>query len=145
MEKCVFCQIVNKNTPAYIIYQNKDVTAFLDINPAAKGHVLVCPNNHIEKLNEIQHPSISNALMKFLINVSNLLIQSGLCNDFSIVQANGDSASQHIKHLHFHIIPRQKNDKIHFKLDTDKIAALNDNLDKVYEHLLSFKCSSKDQ
>ncbi|MEK4303636.1 HIT family protein [Oceanobacillus sp. FSL K6-0251] len=43
MEKCVFCQIVNKNKPAYIIYQSKDVTAFLDINPAAKGHVLVCP------------------------------------------------------------------------------------------------------
>lgn len=83
--------------------------------------------------------------MESLINVSNLLIQSGLCNDYSIVQANGDSASQHNNPLHFHIMPRQKNDQIHFKLDTDKIAALNDNLDKVYEHLLSFKCSSKDQ
>lgn len=138
MDNCTFCKIINKNEHAYIIYENTYITAFLDINPVMNGHVLICPNHHIEKLNEIKHPNISNALMESLIFVSNALIQSGICTDYSILQANGESADQDIKHVHFHIIPRYKNDKIYFKLETDKEAALADNLDNVYNKILFY-------
>ncbi len=136
MTNCIFCEIIDNKEPAYIIYQNKYTTAFLDINPVATGHILVCPNEHIEKLNEIKHSSVSNALMKSLIHVSDLLIQSGICTDYSILQANGELADQDIKHLHFHIIPRHRNDQVHFRLETDKVAALNDNLVCVQNLLL---------
>jgi diadenosine tetraphosphate (Ap4A) HIT family hydrolase len=50
--KCIFCSIVNNETPSYKIAENKKATAILDINPLSKGHALILPNEHttIEKL-----------------------------------------------------------------------------------------------
>lgn len=62
---------LSNSQPAYIIYQNELVTAFLDINPVTKGHTLVCPNKHIKKLDEITDTYISNALMEALICLKN--------------------------------------------------------------------------
>ncbi len=56
MDSCIFCRFVNHTLPGYIISQNEFVTAFLDINPVSKGHVLGVPNKHIEKLHEMDNP-----------------------------------------------------------------------------------------
>ncbi len=45
-EYCIFCQIVSKEVPAYIVYEDRDFIAFLDIHPLAPGHVQVIPKNH---------------------------------------------------------------------------------------------------
>lgn len=135
MENCVFCNIINKKLPGYIIYQNEWVTAFLDINPVSKGHVLIVPNKHVEKLHEIENTETANALISSLNTIANQLIKAGLCTDYSIVQSNGKYAEQDINHIHFHIIPRHKNDDVVFKLDTDKIAAHRDNLIQVFNQL----------
>lgn len=135
MINCVFCQIVQGKEPAYIIYKNKFVTAFLDINPVTDGHVLVSPNIHIDKLNNVKDTDVANALIESLILISNRLIISGMCVDYSIVQDNGDTANQDIKHLHFHIIPRNKDDQVKFNLNTNKKAALEDNLISTFNKL----------
>lgn len=135
MKNCVFCNIVNKELPAFIINQNEWITIFLDINPVSSGHVLIAPNEHIEKLHEIESTETANALMNALIATANQLVKTGLCTDYSIVQSNGKYAEQDIEHLHFHIIPRQKDDGVVFKLDTDKIAALKENLIKIFDQL----------
>lgn len=50
--KCIFCSIINNETPSYKIAENKKAIAILEINPLSKGHVLIIPNEHtaIEKL-----------------------------------------------------------------------------------------------
>jgi len=126
--KCIFCEIVNEREPAYIVYKDDIVTAFLDINPVSKGHVLVIPNKHIEQLNNISENNISNALMNVLIMISKRMVETGMCADFSILQANGYHAEQEINHIHFHIIPRYENDNILFKLDTNINASRSSSL-----------------
>lgn len=122
---CIFCQIIKGSKPAKIIDQNERVTVILDINPVADGHLLIIPNEHIEKLHDVQNAETVAALMTAMIEAANKLIDAGICTDYSIVQANGVYAEQSIEHLHFHIIPRHENDGVIFKLDTDQNAALN--------------------
>jgi histidine triad (HIT) family protein len=43
---CIFCKIVNREVPAYIVYENNDFMAFLDVHPLAAGHVQVIPKDH---------------------------------------------------------------------------------------------------
>lgn len=135
MRNCVFCAIIQGGSHAYVIYQNHFVTAFLDINPITSGHILIAPNKHIDRLNNIVDTDVSAALMEALVLISNKLMHSGMCSDFSILQDNGDLANQDIKHLHFHIIPRYKEDQVSFILNTNKEAALKDNLRAVYHRL----------
>lgn len=135
MENCIFCQIVNQTLPGYIISQNEFVTAFLDIHPVSKGHVLVVPNMHVEKLHAVDNPKIVNTLMQALVDTANRIVKAGICTDYSIVQSNGEFAEQDMNHLHFHIIPRHKDDGVVFKLDADADAAQQKNLITVAEQL----------
>lgn len=43
---CVFCKIVSREIPSYIVYEDADFMAFLDISPLNKGHVQVIPKKH---------------------------------------------------------------------------------------------------
>jgi histidine triad (HIT) family protein len=43
MSDCVFCDIVDGKAPAYRVCEDEDTLAFLDIEPANPGHVLVVP------------------------------------------------------------------------------------------------------
>ena len=46
MKDCIFCKIIKKEIPADIVFEDSKTIAFLDINPASKGHTLVMPKNH---------------------------------------------------------------------------------------------------
>lgn len=132
MGNCVFCGIVKKEISSYIIYKDEVVTAFLDINPVALGHTLVIPNEHFNRLDTIKDGEVMKSLMHALIKVSNLLINSGVCMDFTILSDNGVSAQQDIMHAHFHIIPRHDNEKIELKLPTNKEASDEEDLKYIY-------------
>src|SRR3989344_9518508 len=47
-QQCVFCGIALGKINSYKIYEDNDVVAALDINPANKGHVLVIPIMHLK-------------------------------------------------------------------------------------------------
>ena len=47
MEDCVFCKIVKGEIPSNKVYEDDDVLAFRDIQPAAPIHILVIPKIHI--------------------------------------------------------------------------------------------------
>lgn len=46
MNDCIFCKIVKREIPAYIVYENDNFLAFLDINPTSPGHTQVIPKKH---------------------------------------------------------------------------------------------------
>jgi histidine triad (HIT) family protein len=46
MTDCIFCKIIKKEIPAYIIYEDEDFLGFLDIHPQSPGHVQVIPKDH---------------------------------------------------------------------------------------------------
>ena len=51
-EDCIFCGIVAGDLPSYDLYEDDEVLAFLDVNPAAEGHALVVPKEHHERVTD---------------------------------------------------------------------------------------------
>ena len=54
MENCVFCKIINKEISSDIVYEDDEIIAFKDINPATPIHILVVPKKHIETLLDVK-------------------------------------------------------------------------------------------
>ncbi|KAI9340127.1 histidine triad protein [Pilaira anomala] len=102
---CIFCNIVKKESPARIIYEDEFIMAFLDASPLSKGHTLVIPKQHYATLLDISNLELTQLMTKIQFITTNLLNVLKV-TDFNLLQNNGPSASQAVHHLHFHIIPR---------------------------------------
>lgn len=50
--QCLFCAIVAGKTKSYKVDSNSENIAILDINPLSKGHILIIPKEHVEKIKE---------------------------------------------------------------------------------------------
>lgn len=111
METCIFCKIVNNEIPAYKIYEDKDVVAILDIRPASKhgGHVLVISKKHFELITDLPDELLKRISI-IIKRISRALLKFG--EGLNILQNNKREAGQAIPHIHFHLIPRFKNDGI---------------------------------
>ena len=108
---CVFCQIVKGEIPCEKIYEDEKFLAFLDINPINKGHTLVIPKEHYQNLDSTPDYLVSGlaVLTKKLAQA----VKKGVKADaFNLGLNNGRIAGQIIPHVHFHIIPRFKDDDL---------------------------------
>ena len=54
MEDCIFCKIIKGEIPSEKVYEDEDILAFKDINPAAPIHILVIPKKHVKSLLELE-------------------------------------------------------------------------------------------
>ena len=102
MTDCIFCKIVNGEIPAHKIYESEHVLAFLDIEPLSRGHCLIIPKQHAEKLH---HVTDDSALQEILI-VAKKIAQALKIENYNILQNNGRPAHQFVPHVHFHLIPK---------------------------------------
>ena len=104
---CIFCKIVKGEIPAKIIQETTKSLAFVDAFPLTKGHSLVIPKNHYEKLQEI--PPEENA--ELFETVRNVLSKvDKLTNATLVALHNGKDSGQEVPHVHIHLIPRSKQD-----------------------------------
>jgi len=93
--------------PAKIIQETTKSLAFMDAFPLAKGHSLVIPKHHYEKLQEI--PPEENA--ELFETVRNVLSKvDKLTNATLVALHNGKDSGQEVPHVHIHLIPRSKQD-----------------------------------
>jgi len=44
--KCIFCSIIDNEMSSYILDENKDFSAILEINPISEGHTIIIPKKH---------------------------------------------------------------------------------------------------
>ncbi|MFN3301961.1 MAG: histidine triad nucleotide-binding protein [Patescibacteria group bacterium] len=103
---CIFCQIVKKEIPAQIVYEDEEIMAFKDIHPKAKIHLLIIPKEHIPSLAKAKEKEILGKLLwqakilaeKFEID------QSG----YKIIINTGEDAGQLVFHLHLHLLGGEK-------------------------------------
>jgi histidine triad (HIT) family protein len=104
---CVFCGIIEGQTPASIVMRDDDVVAFLDARPLFLGHVLVVPRAHVETLAGLPAP----ALPKLFAAVQRLerAVVAACAAQGSFVAMN-NVVSQSVPHLHVHVVPRTKGD-----------------------------------
>jgi len=110
-EDCVFCKIVAGDIPCFTLYEDEHTLAFMDINPASRGHALVIPKAHSPNLFEA--PGGDLASMMATARKVGRAIQSTLNPDgLNLVQANGPGAAQSVFHLHVHVLPRYMGDNL---------------------------------
>lgn len=110
---CVFCDIVNKTTGSYIIYEDAGFIAFLDKYPISIGHTLVLPKKHFARVNDLSEKEFCALYAR--VHALNRLITSKLGAAASHISINdGAAANQLIPHVHVHIIPRSQNDSAGF-------------------------------
>ncbi len=106
---CIFCKVVGGELPAYKIYENEHVIAFLDIYPHAKGHTLVIPKKHGMMMFDFTSEELSQLMTG--VEIATKRIQDVLKPDgFNIGWNHGEKAGQVVPHLHVHIMPRWEGD-----------------------------------
>jgi histidine triad (HIT) family protein len=103
-EDCIFCQIIRKETPASIVYEDANVVAFLTNRPVNEGHTLVVPKRHYENIYEISEEEAAY-LFKVAKRFAQAVRDAVSADGIRLVQNNGWAAGQVVSHLHVHVIP----------------------------------------
>ena len=106
--KNIFNKIINKEIKADIVFENDNVIAFKDINPAAPIHLLIIPKKNIKTINDIEEND------KELIGEL-FLAAKKIAKDYNI-DKNGyrlifncnDDAGQTVFHIHMHLLAGKK-------------------------------------
>ena len=130
MDNCIFCKIAAGEISSATVYEDDDFRAILDLGPAAKGHTLVIPKSHSDNLLSVEPDTAAKAL-KVISKTANAIKEALGCDGINVVQNNGEAAGQTVMHLHFHIIPRYKNDSVNIgwqpmKPSNEELAATAD-------------------
>lgn len=99
---CIFCQIVKKEIPSQIVYEDEEILAFKDIHPKAKVHLLIISKEHLSSLNEVKNKEILGKLLwQARILAKKFEIDS---TGFKIIINTGKNGGQIVPHLHFHLL-----------------------------------------
>ena len=102
-EKTIFQQIIDREIPASIVFEDEHCLAFQDINPQAPTHLLIVPKKVIRSLATLT--SEDHAVVGHLIMViTRIAKQLKLDTGFRVVCNCGDEAGQLVPHLHFHLL-----------------------------------------
>ena len=104
---CIFCKIAKKEIPSKIIMESKSSMAFLDAFPVSRGHTLVIPKNHYEKVQDMREEDS----VDLFNTVQNIITKIDKITGSTLVAVhNGRDSGQEIPHVHVHLIPRELSD-----------------------------------
>lgn len=115
MNLCPFCQIIMGGAPATVLYETEAAITIEPLNPVTEGHELVIPRQHAEFIWQLD----PNHLGYTMYDVATRAYGRP-CN---IIQSNGASATQTVKHVHFHIVPRREADGLMLPWSNQKASA----------------------
>ena len=107
-EACIFCQIVAGEAEASIAYEDDATMAFMDVGQFHAGHALVVPRSHIRDIYGLDEKT-GSALMAAVSRVAEGVRDAFQPDGINIWQSNG-APWQEVFHLHFHVLPRWRED-----------------------------------
>ena len=124
---CLFCGIIEGSIPSQTIDSDERTVAFMDINPATRGHALVVPRAHSADLLEIGAEDLSATMLasqRLAKRMKVVLDADGI----NLINACGAVAWQTVFHFHIHVVPRYEDDPLKLPWvpapgDSDDIAA----------------------
>jgi histidine triad (HIT) family protein len=127
-DDCIFCGIIAGDVPGQIVDSDERTVAFMDINPATRGHALVVPRAHSADLLEVSDEDLE-ATMLAARRLSQRMEQTLEPAGFNLLNSCGAAAWQTVPHFHIHVIPRYENDPLKLPWvpgpgDPDEIAAV---------------------
>jgi histidine triad (HIT) family protein len=126
--ECIFCKIIAGEVPGQIVEEDERTVAFMDINPATRGHLLVIPRAHARNLLEISPEDLGATIataQRMAQRVNQRLQPAGI----NLINSCGSAAWQTVFHFHVHVIPRYEDDPLKLPWvpapgDPDEIAAV---------------------
>jgi histidine triad (HIT) family protein len=108
---CIFCAIASGEGPAQIVDSDDRTVAFLDINPATRGHALVIPRAHSSDLFEVSEDDLQVTLAAAR-RLAQRMRETIEPDGINILNAAGRAAWQSVFHFHLHVIPRYEDDPL---------------------------------
>lgn len=108
---CIFCKILAGELPATIVEEDERTIAFMDINPATRGHALVIPRSHAEDLLSVPRAdldAVAATAQRLAGRVKERLGADGV----NLINSCGAAAWQTVFHFHLHVIPRYAGDPL---------------------------------
>jgi histidine triad (HIT) family protein len=124
---CLFCKIIAGDIPSTRVHEDERTVAFMDINPATRGHLLVVPREHTPDLLEIADEDL-----EAVVRAARMLAQRQSerlgADGVNLLNSCGSVAWQTVFHFHMHVIPRYGGDPLQLPWhpapgDRDEIAA----------------------
>ncbi|HEU4853217.1 MAG TPA: histidine triad nucleotide-binding protein [Telluria sp.] len=112
MDNCLFCKIATRQIPSSIVYEDDELMAFKDINPAAPVHLLVIPKQHVATLSDTDESH--HALLGRMLALAPQLAREHGCEvrydgngtpsgGFKTLINSGPDGGQEVYHLHLHM------------------------------------------
>lgn len=111
IDPCIFCGIIAGEVPGQIVDSDDHTVAFMDINPATRGHALVVPRTHSADLIEVSDEDLARTMLaarRLAQRMDEVLEPDG----FNVLNSCRPAAWQMVFHFHLHVIPRYKDDPL---------------------------------
>jgi histidine triad (HIT) family protein len=124
---CLFCKIVAGEIPSTRVDEDERTIAFMDINPATRGHLLVIPREHSTDLQDVPEEDLE-ACARMAKKLAARAMERLDADGVNLLISYGRAAWQTVFHFHVHVIPRYANDPLRLPWvpgpgDRDEIAA----------------------
>lgn len=106
---CVFCAIVAGSAPAEVVHRDEATVAFMDVNPATHGHLLVVPVECVPDIWQLT-PARARDVMATAQALAHRVRAALAPDGLNLLQSNGAAAFQTVFHFHLHVVPRWHDD-----------------------------------
>lgn len=109
--ECIFCRIISGEIPGQVVDQDERTVAFMDVNPATRGHALVVPRRHVRDLLEIEADDLEATIVAAQRLARRMPERLGAAG-VNLLNSCGRAAWQTVFHFHLHVIPRYDGDPL---------------------------------
>jgi histidine triad (HIT) family protein len=101
-ESCIFCRIAHGEIPTLMVAHNKEIVAFMDLNPQAPVHILIVPTKHIKSLDDATDFDLLGRMMALAAAIARQekISKTG----YRTVINTGKAGGQSVDHLHMHLL-----------------------------------------
>lgn len=113
----VFTKIIKREIPAYIVAEDEDFIAFLDVMPLVEGHSLVVPKVEVDYIFDLDAATLSNMIV-FAQRVAKAIKNSTSCNRVGVAVIGLE-----VPHAHIHLVPMNTMNDINFSMPKLKLPA----------------------
>jgi histidine triad (HIT) family protein len=121
---CIFCAIAAGEMDAFVVYEDETTIAFMDINPAVRGHTLVVPRRHARDLLTIDPQDLESVYATAKLIASRM--QERLdAEEITVFHSTGTAAGQHVMHFHVHVIPARLDSRLGAEKTLASLSELN--------------------
>ncbi|GHT76542.1 HIT family protein [Bacteroidia bacterium] len=111
----IFSKIIAGDIPSYKVVEDAHFYSFLDINPVAKGHVLIVPKKETDYIFDLDDAMLAD-MMIFAKRVAKAMKKTIECKKIGVTVIGLE-----VPHAHIHLIPITNEADMYFNLPRKQV------------------------